>query len=494
MTTSTAMAGAQAGPEVKARVAIAITHSFVLRNYVESGLADALERALDARVEFVSTMPVDRLASPSGRSFPHHPVQPLDDGRMRGVPRWLQLVSAVRRRLYALEVPHSGVVHARMRARLLGRNPLQRAVVAGAVRLLRLVAPRHSRLRTLARAVIERQAARGVVPSPLFDQGGWSLLIVGSPGHLPLDGLLCWQARKAGIPTLCIMSSWDNMVTKGPLMARVDRIAVWNGEMQEQARMLHGYPRQRTPAVGALQFVMYGKPRDFSEESSALQRMGLQPRGYILFIGSQRAPEYEVEDIRALSQALRASPRFRSLQLVVRNHPQADPLLFEEVVREGIVLDKPPQWKLAGPDVRSFDAAAIRHMRTLLANAAAVVASWGTTGLLEATIFDRPVIQLSWMDAVSHSRADQAATMRELRQYAHLQSFYQARSHLFCTSPDEFADCLARLIDEDDRFRSRRKLAVANLVVQPLDDVVERIAADCAVFLGLADARPAARA
>jgi hypothetical protein len=37
-------------------------------------------------------------------------------------------------------------------------------------------------------------------------------------------------------------------------------------------------------------------------------------------------------------------------------------------------------------------------------------------------------------------------------------------------------------------------LAVANLVVQPLDDVVERIAADCAVFLGLADARPAARA
>jgi hypothetical protein len=468
----------------RGRIAIAITHSFVVRNYIESGLADALEDALGARVEFVSTIPLEEIESPAGRSFPHHHVEALEDGRMPGVPWWLRKVTAIRRRLYALEVPHSGVVHARMRAELFGRNWLRRLPVTAAVAAIRAVLPRHSRLRTVIRRLIEHMAGRGVVPSPLFAQPGWSLVIVGSPGHLPIDALLCWQARKAGVPTLCIMSSWDNMITKGPLMARVDRIAVWNGEMQEQARRLHGYPRERTPAVGALQFALYGAPRDAAEEAATLRRLGVRAGNYILYLGSQRAPEYEVEDIHALARALRAS-RFSHLQLVVRTHPQVDPTLFMSAAAEGIVLDTPPRWSLTGPSVlRSFDVAAVRHMRTLLANSAAVVASWGTTGLLEASIFDRPVIQLAWMDALPRARPDQAETMRELRQYFHLRSFNATQSHLFSERPEDFADCLARLQQDNDVYSRRRKLAVANLVVQPIGHVVDRIAADCDVFLG----------
>lgn len=468
---------------MRKRIAIAITHTFVARNYIQSGLTDALERALDADVEFVSALESSELAPGGARVYPHHHVPEPKDGRIPGVPRWLQVISGLRRRLFALEVPNSGVVHAKMRANLLNRGALRRMLVTIATGIIHVVAPRQSAVRNVVRRVIEALAARGVEPSPIFADGRCALAIVGSPGHFPLDALIAWQARKAGVATLCLMSSWDNMITKGPLIARVDRIAVWNAEMQVQARELHGYPLERTPAVGALQFAIYGTPRDLAAEAATLRDMGLQAGGYLLYLGSQRAPEYEVEDAAALARALRGS-RFGHLQLVVRNHPQTDPTLYEPLAKEGIVLDRPPRWSPNAGDLLTFDRRAMEHMRTLLASAAAVVASWGTTALLEAAIVDRPILQLAWMDALPRSRPDQAATMRSLKNYAHVQSFNKSGALAFSRSPSDVAQCLARVMEQDAEFRAGRRRALARLTVQPYGEVIDRVIADCERFLG----------
>jgi hypothetical protein len=211
--------------------------------------------------------------------------------------------------------------------------------------------------------------------------------------------------------------------------------------------------------------------------------MSLEPGGYIVYLGSQRAPEYEVEDAIALARALRSS-RFAHLRLVARPHPITDPALFASLEREGIVLDQPPRWRANAGDLLTFDRRAMEHMRTLLANAAAVVASWGTTGLLEAAIVDRPIVQLAWMDALPRARPDQAATMRSLKNYAHVQSFNQSGALLFSQSPADVADCLARVMENDAEFRAGRQRALARLTVQPYGEVIDRVIADCARFLG----------
>jgi hypothetical protein len=40
---------------------------------------------------------------------------------------------------------------------------------------------------------------------------------------------------KAGIPTLGVVASWDNLTSKGLLLPKVDRLLVWNDAMREEA-------------------------------------------------------------------------------------------------------------------------------------------------------------------------------------------------------------------------------------------------------------------
>jgi hypothetical protein len=48
-------------------------------------------------------------------------------------------------------------------------------------------------------------------------------------------------AVSAGIPTVGVVASWDNLTNKGPLVPRLDRLVVWNDLMREEAIEFHGY-------------------------------------------------------------------------------------------------------------------------------------------------------------------------------------------------------------------------------------------------------------
>lgn len=62
-------------------------------------------------------------------------------------------------------------------------------------------------------------------------------------------------------------------------------------------------------------------------------------------------------------------------------------------------------------------------MAALLSRAEAVFASWGTTALLEAAIFKRPIVQLRWMDALPGRAPEDRERIRDVQRYEHMKPF-----------------------------------------------------------------------
>jgi len=76
----------------------------------------------------------------------------------------------------------------------------------------------------------------------LFEQYKPALVIgtrVFNIGHRYLDRFLVLGAMKAGIPTLIIIPSWDNLTSKGFIPPYVNYVTVWNEIMKREAMLYH---------------------------------------------------------------------------------------------------------------------------------------------------------------------------------------------------------------------------------------------------------------
>ena len=77
-----------------------------------------------------------------------------------------------------------------------------------------------------------REQGYGVVlVSPLVDHGSDQADVVKA-------------AQLAGIPTGALITSWDNLTTKGVMRVRPDRVFVWNETQRQEAAEMHGVPRR----------------------------------------------------------------------------------------------------------------------------------------------------------------------------------------------------------------------------------------------------------
>ena len=83
------------------------------------------------------------------------------------------------------------------------------------------------------------------------------------------------SAARRGVPTMVLVSSWDNLTTSGFFPVEVDRITVWNEIMREQAVAVHGVPRERVVVTGAPQHDVFA--RAYREREDFLRSLGLDP-------------------------------------------------------------------------------------------------------------------------------------------------------------------------------------------------------------------------
>ena len=443
-----------------------------LRNFLPTGLAAELERRYGARVHFLSPYEQATFSDGAGATFPNHPVSSTPGaGGVPGIAGVTLLdlaLKSVHLTGFALEYPDGSLQNLELSRRRAAQNVVARALTT--------VAPRRSRVRRWLRDAYALYRPRRAEVVSAFDRLSPSVVLVASPGHYWLDHFVLDEARRRGIPSACVVLSWDNLYSRGPMCRRPDQLLVWSEEMRRQAVDVHQFPEDRIAVVGPLQFRFYGDPVTPAEIAAMRRRIGLGPaEPYLAYVCGARTARYDVEDMHALLAELRAGP-YCGLRVVLRPHPQGSRAAYEALVGTGVLLDRSPD--LTDPRVgpEALDVGAIRHMASLLSDARFVVSSWGTTVLLEACIFDTPSVQLRWMDALPRIAPEETAMVRDFQRYIHMRAFDATGARPYSDRPSDLNGVLADLEQRADEYARRRAEAVAWLTRLPLGGVVERVA------------------
>jgi hypothetical protein len=442
-----------------------------LRNFVNTGLAGELTRRHHATVDFVTPYSQSQFVDAEGLSYLNLPVgsEPGPNGvpTVAGVSLLDRALKSVHLTGFALEYPDGSLQNLELSRR---RSP-QRVLAQGLTTLF----PRQSWSRRLLRQLYGLYHPSRPELRAVFDRVRPSLVLVASPGHYWLDHFVIDEAQRRGIPTVCIMLSWDNLYSRGPMSRRPDYLMVWSEEMRHQAVEVHQFPAHRISVVGALQFRLYEEPPTQGEIAAMRSRIGLGPaEPFLAYVCGARTAQYDVEDVLALAGQLQAGP-YSGLKLVVRPHPQASREAYQLLVEHGILLDRSPDLTSTRTRPEALDTAAIRQMASLLSAARFVVSSWGTTALLEACIFDTPSVQLRWMDAVPHTVPKEVQLVRDFQRYIHMRAFDETGARPYCDHPDELNATLAELEARRDEYSRRRARAVARLTCLPLSGVLDRV-------------------
>jgi hypothetical protein len=452
------------------RLLFVAPHSFVVRNWLASGLVDLCVRDLGVEPVVLSHFGDASFQSPGGLTVRniHLPLEPRGKYELpAGFPRLLYAIYVLRIRTYALELTDGSMQYMDFARR---RDAGHLAGLL-ASRLL----PRGTGRRALARRVLDSFNTRNEPAASILDCEEPAAMIVGSPGFLLLDQLMMVEAARRRLPVHCIVNSWDNMTSRGPMIRRPESLMVWNEHMRQQAGEIHAYPLSRTFVVGSLQFTLYAQPATSAEQAALYCRLGL-PAGqpFFLFLTGQHLARYEAEDLRVLLRQLDSTPH-RDVHVVVRLHPQVDPGPFKNIHDRRLVFDQPPRFGDRGGGGFRFGRGEIRAMAALLSDAKLVISSWGTTALLEAAIFDRPIIQLRWMEAFQRETSSDAARVAEFQRYLHLRPFDASQCRLFCDTPASLPKVIEQALAGGREGSERRRAAVSSLATLPLDQAPWRV-------------------
>jgi hypothetical protein len=474
-------------------ILVAAPFALPLRNLLPTGFAAELERAYGVRPTFVTPFAVDAFEDSSGRRFQNVPVPadppgPGDGGvpQLAGVTAADRALKSVHLTGFAIEYPDGSLQNLELSRRRNAQWAVARAVTAAA--------PRTSAARRALRAAYARYRPARASIAAAFDRIRPAVVVVTSPGHYWLDHWVLDEAVRRGVPTVCVVLSWDNLYSRGPLVRRPDRLLVWSREMRRQAVEVHQYPPERVGIVGPLQFVYYEARPSASEVSEMRARVGLgTTEPYLAYVCGARTSRYDVEDVTAMMRALRASA-YAGLRVVVRPHPQGARAVYRELRALGVLLDESPDLTASDARPEAVDVQAIRHMAAFLAEARFAVSSWGTTALLEACVMDTPAVQLRWMDVVPHSVPAEVAKVRDFQRYLHMRAFDATGARPYCDAPETLAATLADLETRAEHFAARRRLAVEVITTVPLGGSVARAAAGLAPLLAGRQARTVADA
>ncbi len=268
-------------------------------------------------------------------------------------------------------------------------------------------------------------------------------------------------ARAAGIASLLIPYSWDNLTNKGVIHVQPDRLLVWNDVQRREAIELHGVAPERIALVGAARFDPFFALTPSRSREELRAALGLEPSGpVVLYLGSSAfvAPR-EPEFVERWLAAIRSHAVLAEAGIIIRPHPGA---LKAGTAWESWRPQDGGKTALVRPDTRAGGQDLLDQI-----HACDVVVGLNTSAEIEAAIVGRPVLTV---------RAGELAPGQEgSTHYGYLLGesggpVKEARSL------EEHLDQLVGSIASDEDASARRRAFVASFV-RPRG--VDRPVGDC---------------
>jgi len=96
------------------------------------------------------------------------------------------------------------------------------------------------------------------------------------------EGLFAREAQALGLPVICGITNYDNVVNRGFRGFMPDKVAVWSKLMADETMALQGIPASRIEITGPVQYDRYFRPPPLNREEF-LQSKGLDPAKKTIF-------------------------------------------------------------------------------------------------------------------------------------------------------------------------------------------------------------------
>lgn len=290
-------------------------------------------------------------------------------------------------------------------------------------------------------------------------------------------------ARQLGIPTCSLIFSWDNLTSKGRIVAPFDAYLVWSRLMQDE--LLRFYPElsaNLSPVVGAPQFDPYADPAVERPREEFLGALGLDPeRPVICYSGGDlrtcpEDPEH-LGLLLELIEAGRIQRRGVAPQVVVRPAPVDGRERYEGVLeRFPEAVWSQPAWRSTGDDWRDF--LPTPDDIGLLANLTRhcdLNVNLASTMTLDFAIHDRPVVNLG-MDM--HDPPVYGGRLRDVYyRFDHYVKVLESGAVRVAYSADELCEHVNAYLEDPTLDREGRKRLVDLQVGRPIGSAGRHIAA-----------------
>jgi hypothetical protein len=270
-------------------------------------------------------------------------------------------------------------------------------------------------------------------------------------------------ARRAGLPVVGHIASWDHTVGKGIVPPGLRRYIVQNDVMREDLVRYHGVDPARVVVTGWPQTDVFHRKQPRDEYENVLRELGLEPsRSVVLVMGNTptNAP-YEARFVERLVSWWEQSGAAARFSLLFRPHPRDRrwrerfaPALF----REGAAVQEP-----------SFTD--LETLAVLLQHGDVVVSNAGTI-LLDALVNDRPSVCVLYDEGAppGESWALKNVSGEHYKSLMESDAFYRAERF------DAVTDAIERALAQPGELAAERS-RVADEVVGEIDGrAAERVA------------------
>lgn len=209
-----------------------------------------------------------------------------------------------------------------------------------------------------------------------------------------------WAAQRLGIPTACMITSWDNLFSKGRRPIAFSHYLVWSERMRDDLLAQYADIVPETISViGAPQFDVYRRRDMIKDRGEFIRSIGGDPaRRLILWSGASinQMPN-EPRVLALFCEASRSGKLLDNPQILVRPHPIGGGARFSEV-RKSYPELLFTETNAADP---TFLIGWVPHLEdaSLLVNSIAhcdVNINHCSTMTLDCCAMDRPVINLAF--------------------------------------------------------------------------------------------------
>ena len=243
-------------------------------------------------------------------------------------------------------------------------------------------------LRELLPSLLIRLIPENAKLEAIIARIGPDLAIMPSSAYEP-DGMeLVRICQKLKIKSMFIIDNWDNLSSKTVIYRKPDAISVWGQQTVDHAIKIQGIQKEKIETLGTPRFDQYFILRNTNLSS----RFSFK---YILFVGTVLEFD-EYSALEAMNSILESSKLENGMRIVYRPHPwrQSKGTIDLDHL-EHVILD--PQIEEAYQTGDKLFQPPLEYYPSLLKNAEFVMGGL-TTMLIEALIFYKPFLAITWND------------------------------------------------------------------------------------------------